>query len=288
MASGASSPGGDVRRETFRSPLLGRDWDYVLYTPAGYATSGLLYPVLYLLHGSHGDPEDFVAAGGLRETADRLIAARVIPPVLIVAPAAGTSWYVDRGDTPMESAFLRDLIPYVESAERVRAVRRARLIGGVSMGGAGALRFALKRPDLFCAAALLSPAVYAGAPPPGSSAYDRFCTTGQDGAPRFDAAAWSRQCYPALLPAYGRARHPIRFYIDSGERDELNIHAAAFRLYQALRERRQPARFRLTRGGHDWDTWTQNLEGALRYVLAEIDGPAPPQSSSDGPHQPGK
>jgi S-formylglutathione hydrolase FrmB len=86
-----------------------------------------------------------------------------------VMPDAGTSWFVDAREK-MESAVIDDLIPEVERTLRVLKSRDGRLIGGLSMGGYGALRFALKYPESFAAAALLSPAIYDPLPPPNSSA----------------------------------------------------------------------------------------------------------------------
>jgi S-formylglutathione hydrolase FrmB len=52
------------------------------------------------------------------------------------------------------------------------------VIGGESMGGFGALRFALKYPELFAAAALMSPAIYVPEPPPYFSARSGAFSTG--------------------------------------------------------------------------------------------------------------
>ncbi len=58
------------------------------------------------------------------------------------------------------AAFLSDdLVPFVDATYRTRASRGSRLAAGISMGGYGALRWALARPDLFVAAGGLSPAI---------------------------------------------------------------------------------------------------------------------------------
>ena len=105
----------------------------------------------------------FLAANGdaLARIGRRL---RAMPPAVVVLPSATTSWYVDRKE-PMETAFLKDLLPEVERRFRVINERMGRVIGGVSMGGYGALRFALKNPEMFASAALVSPAIYVPEPP---------------------------------------------------------------------------------------------------------------------------
>ena len=40
--------------DRFASRILGRDWDYVAYTPPGYDETRDLYPVVYMLHGACG------------------------------------------------------------------------------------------------------------------------------------------------------------------------------------------------------------------------------------------
>ena len=146
-----------VTRE-FASPALNRSWTYVVYLPSGYETSKLRYPVLYLLHGNAQKASDWVTSGHIQETADKLIASGQMPAAIIVMPDAGTTWYVDRKEK-METAFFQDLIPQVEGSLRVLTIRDGRLVGGLSMGGFGALRFAFEYPEKFAAAALLSPAM---------------------------------------------------------------------------------------------------------------------------------
>ncbi len=46
-----------------------------------------------------------------------------------------------------------ELIPLIDRTYRTRADREGRVIAGFSMGGGGAVRLALKHPDLFSAAA---------------------------------------------------------------------------------------------------------------------------------------
>ena len=45
---------------TFRSPALGKPKSFNLLLPDGWQEAGLRYPVLYLLHGLHGDHTDWV------------------------------------------------------------------------------------------------------------------------------------------------------------------------------------------------------------------------------------
>ena len=154
----------DIVTREFESSVLERKWSYAVYLPSGYESSGLHYPVLYLLHGNGQNLNSWVRDGRIQPTVDALIEHKEMPPAIIVMPDAGTTWFVDRKEK-METAFLRDLIPDVEREFRTITTRSGRLIAGLSMGAYGAMRFALKYPEMFAAAGLLSPAIYDPLPP---------------------------------------------------------------------------------------------------------------------------
>ena len=85
----------------------------------------------------------------------REIQAGTIPPVICVFPNGGMSGYADHPDTRifMETFLVRELIPEIDKSYRTVAKRAGRTICGFSMGGGGAMRLAVKHPDLFSAAA---------------------------------------------------------------------------------------------------------------------------------------
>jgi S-formylglutathione hydrolase FrmB len=250
-----------VTRE-FQSATLQRTWAYNVYLPSGYERSRLNYPVLYLLHGNGGTRDDWSQKGRIQRTADSLIARREIPPTIIVMPDAGVSWYVDRREK-METAIIRDLLSDVEQNLRVLKSRDGRLIAGLSMGGYGALRFALKYPEMFAAAALLSPAIYDPLPPPNSSAR----TVGTFGEPGFDERVWKSLNYPALWQGYLAKGIAVPMYIHSGDDDEFRTEAEAARLYALLRAHEQPAELRIVDGSHSWTVWEDAVGDAMKYIF---------------------
>ena len=157
---GALTPGhaaGSVERGLkMASSTLGRPIVYSIYLPSRYADGGRRFPVIYLLHG-HGDDENaWLRWGKLRRTLDRLIARKAVEPMIIVMPMAGNSWYVDdaneTGYGPVAKAFTTDLISSVDQGYRTLPCREARAIGGVSMGGYGAVLFAITSPGKYAAA----------------------------------------------------------------------------------------------------------------------------------------
>ena len=257
-----------VTRE-FDSSALQRKWTYAVYLPDGYDTSTLRYPVLYLLHGHGGDLYDWVNRGHIQQTADALIAHGDIPPAIIVLPDADSTWFVDRKEK-METAVIVDLIGDAERTFRAIGARNGRLVAGLSMGGYGALRFVLKYPEKFVAAALLSPAIYDPEPPQTSGAR----RAGVFGAPDFDAEVWKQLNYPALWDAFLAKKVTVPIYINSGDDDDHFIEAEATRLYSLLRKNGQPAELRIVDGGHNWTVWESTIGDALRYIFRYAARPA--------------
>jgi enterochelin esterase-like enzyme len=263
-----------VSRE-FDSPALQRKWTYAVYLPDGYETSTLRYPVLYLLHGHGGGLYDWVNLGHIQQTADALIAHGDIPPTIIVMPDAGSTWYVDRKEK-METAVIHDLVGDAEHTFRAIGARDGRLVAGLSMGGYGALRFALKYPEMFASAALLSPAIYDTEPPQTSGARK----AGVFGAPDFDPQVWKDLNYPALWDAFLAKKIAVPMYINSGDDDSLFIEAEATRLYSLLRKNGQPAELRIVDGAHDWQVWESTIGDALLYIFRFSARPAMPAADS--------
>lgn len=269
LALSLPATAGVVVSREFDSAALQRKWSYAVYLPAGYETSTLRYPVLYLLHGHAGGQYDWVNLGHIQQTADALIARGDMPPAIIVMPDADSTWFVDRKEK-METAVIQDLVGDVEHTFHAIGARNGRLVAGLSMGGYGALRFVLKYPEMFAAAALLSPAIYDPEPPQTSGAR----RAGVFGAPEFDPQVWKQLNYPALWDAFLAKKIAVPIYINSGDDDEHFIEAEATRLYSLLRKNGQPAELRIVDGAHSWQVWESTIGDALRYIFRFAARPA--------------
>jgi endo-1,4-beta-xylanase len=142
-----------LRHHQFTSEAMKREVGYSVWVPPGYASSQARYPVVYFLHGSSGT-ESADAPAFSHMLAERL-AAKKIPPVICVFPNGGLSGYRDHPETGVnvETMIIRELVPLIDRSYRTRMDRDARVLAGFSMGGGGAVRLALKYPDLFSAAA---------------------------------------------------------------------------------------------------------------------------------------
>jgi enterochelin esterase-like enzyme len=301
QAVAGKTQAGTVTTATAYSPALGEPIEYTVYLPYGYADpkhAATRYPVLYLLHG-RGDT--MAAWTAVKADLDRLIADGTVPPVIAVLPDAPWSqrgnYYVDSAYTgadnpgrPVETALTRDLVAHVDATYRTAAHRGARLVGGYSMGGAGALRYALAHQDLFANALVLSPAVYRPLPPADSSARE-FGAYGS-GEQLFSDEVYQRLNYPALLPGFD-PELPVHMYIAVGDDEwpnpdpadavhDLDYEAAT--LYNTVRRVDGiAAEFRVVDGGHDWGVWRPSFVDGLTHLGATLS--ATPAAGLPGPVQ---
>lgn len=266
FGGGASTPAGlrgHLWTNVLHSAALGRQERVVVYTPPGYATArGRRYPLLLLLHGVPGRPEDFVDNGVVARI-DTLISAGRIPPVVVAMPAGSNrpeddNEWADSAREPRarwETFLAQDVIDFLDRAYRLRATRAARAIAGISMGGFGAMNVALHRRDEFAAV--------------GSwSGYFNANTPSVHGMSPSEWARYSPQRYvPGLSPALA-AQHPaISFYSGSGD----SFHGENVAFDALLTRLGVPHRFALVNGaGHNWSLWSSRLDGELTFLARSV------------------
>jgi enterochelin esterase-like enzyme len=272
----------ELGRQVVPSPALARDLPFTVYLPDGYDQSTRRYPVLYLLHGAGGDDRVWGEQGSIKARTDRLIAAGMIPPTIIVMPACNACWWIDGPKDKAETAFWTDLVPAIDQRFRTINAREGRLIAGISAGGFGAVRYALAYPEKIAAIAALSPAVYAQTPPSKSGARSQAAFLGPDGA--FNQTSWTSHNYPALIQKYGSQPLRVPFYLVSGDGDQLGIAFETALLFKTVREV-QPdlAELRVVDGEHGWGVWGPALDDAMKYVFRQIKAPTASASAGLGP-----
>jgi enterochelin esterase-like enzyme len=272
----------EIRNEGLFSKALGRRMPYLVYLPDAYMRGRDLYPVLYLLHGAGGDERTWANKGHIKEQADSLIASGAILPAIIIMPGCPASWWVDGAKEQAETAFWSDLVPVIGMRYRTIETRGGRLVAGLSAGGYGAIRFALRYPGRIAAAAALSPAIYTGPVPQMSAARTQPPFLGQDG--QFDRAAWDRLNYPALLGQYFVQPNRVPLFLVSGDSDKLGIASETTLLFKQLLAR-QPgqAELRVVEGGHNWKVWEANIGAAMQYMFRFADKPRPAARSAGLP-----
>jgi enterochelin esterase-like enzyme len=149
-----------------------------VYLPPDYEKNRKTrYPVVYLLHGFNGygvGNKVWTRENGAFNAAaiSRLITDRKISPMIIVMPDGsnryGGSIYTNSITTGnWEDYLVRDLVAFIDRKYRTLPKAESRGIAGHSMGGYGALKIAMKHPDVFgavygsssCCLVYLPPAV---------------------------------------------------------------------------------------------------------------------------------
>ncbi len=254
------------------SAILGRTMRYAIYLPPGYSANTRDYPVLYLLHGYTDSEWAWVQFGQVQAIADEAIRSGVAPPMIIVMPDAGVTWYMNdhAGTERYEDYFFDELLPHIEATWPVRRGWEFRAVAGLSMGGHGALLYALKHPAMFAACAPLSAAVYTDeevvAMPQDQWDYvwGKLIGEGLEGQARLtdhwkanNALYLARQADRELL-------RRVSFYIDCGDDDFLYKGNAA--LHVLLRDLGIRHEYRVRDGGHEWSYWRSALPEVLHFV----------------------
>ena len=221
-----------------RSALLHRVLYATLVTPAG---GGEGRPLLVFLHGYGATPSDtlspaFVAA--LRRLGDRA-------PVVFL-PEGDVGWWHDRPGEPWGSYVLREAIPAALHRSGADAHRIA--IGGISMGGFGALDLGRIQPKRFCAVGGHSPAIGAWGSDEASFAFD-------------DRADFAK--HDLLGLARERSLYDSPIWIDAGAQDPLL--PAASRLARELKAKGEDVSFHSWPGGHEASYWDAHFPQYLAF-----------------------
>jgi enterochelin esterase-like enzyme len=151
------------------------DRDVSVYLPPAYdSDTARRYPVVYLLHGyfltdqfwtgtapALNIPGIKIIPADVPGSMDEGVAKGTLQPMIVVMPDAYTKYAgsmysssVTTGD--WESYIAEDLVQYVDSHYRTIPNRMARGLAGHSMGGYGAVRIGMKRPDVFASVYIMS------------------------------------------------------------------------------------------------------------------------------------
>jgi S-formylglutathione hydrolase FrmB len=268
-AAPAGAAPGRAECRTAPSKILGHPVPYCVILPSDYdADKTSNYPVLYFLHGLGGNEQLLLNSGGLNMVQD-LRDSKRIGEFLIVAPDAGRSFYINSRDGKVryEDFFIREFLPYIESHYRVRAERKSRGVTGVSMGGYGALRFALRYPELFVAVSAHSPALIDTLPNIKVSSDQAAAVAevlGKAFGSRVDAAFWERES-PFTLVKDGPKPAGLHIYFDCGTDDDFGFNKGNAQFDQLLTARGIPHEFHLYPGGHDWEYFAEHLPASFEF-----------------------
>ena len=265
--------------QSFDSRALAGPMRFSIYLPPGYHAPDRAerrYPVVYMLHGVGDDERAWPQFGRVEQTLDGLIAARELPPFIVVMPNGMKSWWVDSADIGgpgnYATAVRDDLPAHVEATWRAMTVRDGRFVAGLSMGGFGALRLGFEHPERYRAVGALSAALWTRVQPgwkPADPARMTRIFTGAFGEP-FDPQRFLANHPRRYLPRVQDPAEPIGIYLQAGDDDGFGTQFATLELFEELRDRNIPAELRIDDGGHDWKVWRSALGPMLQWFATRI------------------
>jgi len=273
--------GSRVQYKTFHSELIGRDLNYALYVPPSYDSSTRKYPVLYFLHGLNENEMRWSTRGGADALLDKMIAEKKIGEFVVAIPAVDSSSFytnVRSGGAPWEDVVVKEFIPMVESTYRVNATRATRAISGISMGGYGSLKIAMKHPEMFTAVSAHSAALVPSFDSTTVSGrrldmfkalFDRIY--GINFAGPQDLTYWAAND-PLTLAKNSAKFQGMKIYFDCGTEDEYGFYDGLKALDDTLTKASYPHESHLYPGVHGWDFAKQHIEQSLLFHWKAFSG----------------
>jgi putative tributyrin esterase len=209
-------------------------------------------PTLYLLHGLSDDDTTWTRRTSIERYAAPLGLAVVMPQV-------HRSFYADEAYGNAYWTFLSEELPTVVSRFfRLSDRREDTFVAGLSMGGYGAVKWALRQPDRFAAAASLSGALdLASRFPDDRGVVDRVFGDRRVAGTGDDLLWLLDRADVAALP---------RLYLACGTEDVLYDENVTFQ--DACRAKGVPLTVDFGPGGHEWGYWDTKIQDVLAWLGA--------------------
>ena len=236
----------DVR---FHSTALNRDVPYRVVLPAD-VSANKKFPVVYLLHGGGGSFRDWSNYSEAARFAER--------GLILVMPEGHSSYFTNAAERPQdryEDYIENDLIADVEDKFPAATGRANRAIVGVSMGGFGAVKLALRHPELFAFAGGLSGALDVPSRPFSIKRLEQWHRH------RAIFGKWDGQTQkendPFVLAQSADPASTPYLFLTCGEQEGL---LGVNRKFAGLLEQRHfRYEFNAAPGDHNWTQWNERL-----------------------------
>lgn len=227
------------------------------------------FACLYLLHGIGGDATNWMRHSRIEWYVRDL-------PLLVVMPDAYRSFATDHEQGPAYARHLGgELVSFIDRTFQTRPERAARAIGGLSMGGYGALRLGLGFADCFCSVHSHSGAL-------ARSNADFSHEAEEAGRHRDKSREFLAELRRIFGPRPAGTGHDLlrlareaqaagrlpRLRLDCGTEDFLLDDNREF--HRLLAEAGVPHEYHELPGAHDWDYWDREIQPALRFHCANL------------------
>ncbi len=220
--------------------------------------------VLFLLHGYSGGCRDWLLGARVTDLATKY-------NIAIVMPSGDNSFYLDgKGVGRAYCQFVgQELVDYVRSTFGLSAGKEDTYIGGLSMGGFGAIHTGLTYPNTFGKIMALSSALII-----------HKIENLKEG---FKDTIADYEYYTSVFGDLSKLSHSVNnpevlikelkeknqaipsIYMACGTEDFLIKENREF--HQFLQKEKVPVTYIESPGAHDWNFWSQHLEPSIQWML---------------------
>ncbi len=204
--------------------------------------------VFYLLHGLSDDYTIWMRLTSV----ERYVSGM---PLVVVMPDGDRGFYTNAVEGfAYEDDLIKDVLGLVDRTFPVQAERSGRALGGLSMGGYGAVKLGLKHHELFASVNSHSGALaFLRHERADEPEFARVFGKSPKGGPEDPFA---------IVEKIDHGRIP-ELRIDCGTEDFLLDQNRAF--HKHLEERHIPHEYQENPGGHDWAYWDKHVQEAIAF-----------------------
>lgn len=219
-------------------------------------------PVLYLLHGMHGNHSVWAR----RTSIERYVSNMGLA---VVMPSTDLGWYTDTNYGMAYWTFISEELPQIchELFPQLTTKREKTFAAGLSMGGYGALKLGLAKPETFAAVASLSGAVNLGVNTELLlHIREQTYWEGIFGDLTKVKGSFNDPLY-LLEKLIKEGKTPPDIFLCCGEQDDLIYPNKE--MSQALTESGIKHQFITAPGKHDWEFWDEWIQKVLAWLPLE-------------------
>ena len=224
------------------------------------------YKTLYLLHGVFGSYIDWVAGTRIQRYAEA-------HDLCVVMPSGDNAFYVDQpaGNNFYGEFIGRELVELTRKMFPLSRKREDTFIGGLSMGGYGAMRNGLKYSDTFGCIVALSSALH----------LEEMAARTKDTGFMLENKSYAEACFGDLTKLLDSDKNPKflvkqlkaqgkpfpKIYMACGDQDSLLPVNQAFADF--LQEQGADVTFAVGPGSHEWDFWDTYIQKGIQWLPTE-------------------
>lgn len=248
----------------YYSNILNDTVNYSVYLHQNYAETDTI-PVIYLFYGIGAHENSWLHRDNFRELLDSIIDNTSTPPFIAVMPNAKDSYVINdyQNKYPYRDFFTRELIPAIDSIYQTNCSKKYRAIGGLSMGGYGAIVNCFYHPELFGTCINLSGAIRddSSIAKVSDKFYEKYLESVY--GPRNFSKHWKKNSpFHLINDSLAMELKTINWYNDCGLDDYLLPGNKLF--HELLLQYKVPHEFHIRPGTHNWQHWREGIiEGLI-------------------------